>query len=88
MTYRSMDQIAVLHNLRKEEAFLLILERAAAGGIDVRNRREAAADSACGVDGYEGVPGPVAVCLVAWVWVSACDDIYGVWKSLDAHLWL
>lgn len=60
-----MDQIAVLHNLRKKETLLLILERAAPGGIDVRNRREAVADSARGINGHEGVPGPVAVCLVA-----------------------
>jgi len=65
MTYRSMDQIAILHNLRKKETLLLVLKRAAPGGIDVRNRREAVADAARGVDGYEGVPGPVAVCLVA-----------------------
>lgn len=73
-----MDQVAVLHDFRKKEAFLLIVECATARGIDVRNRGEAVADSACGVDGDEGVPGPVAVCLVAWVQVSACDDM-GLW---------
>jgi hypothetical protein len=65
MTYRGMDQKAILHNLRKKETLLLIHERATTGGIDVRNRREAVADSACGINGHEGVPGPVAVCLVA-----------------------
>ena len=64
-TYRRLDQIRILHDLRKQKTLLHVLESTAALDIDIVDGAEARADARGGVDGDEGIPGPVAVHLIA-----------------------
>ena len=65
-----MNQIRVLHHLRKQETFLHIFKRAAIRSINVRDGREPLTDSGRCVYGEEGIPCPILVHRVAFSAIS------------------
>lgn len=62
---RRMNQISILHQLRKQETLLEIIIPASTRRINILETRKSTSDTSRGVDGYEAVPGPISVFLVA-----------------------
>lgn len=65
-----MDQIRILHDLCKQEAFLHIVERSSIRSIDIRDRGEPLANSGRCIYCHEGVPRPILVHCVTFHPVS------------------
>ena len=72
-TYRSMNQIAILHNLSKQKTILEVIEAATTFCVDVLQLCKSGTNTTSVVDCNERIPGPVTVCLIASHSVSVVE---------------
>lgn len=75
-TYWCMDKITVLHDLCKQETVLEVIVSPSANHVHVVQFGESGTNAASGIDGNEGIPGPV---LVLWI----AGRSVGVVETLD-----
>jgi hypothetical protein len=59
-----MNQVAILQHLGKPEAVLEVIVSTSIRRINILQLREPAAHTCRRVDGHEGIPSPISVCLV------------------------
>lgn len=80
-THRRMYQIRILHDLRKQETLLEVIEASSTHHINIIDSREATAGATGCVDGDKSIPSPVTVRLVSGSAVCIVIALDNLWSK-------